>query len=94
MAAQVDERSGRLGVLDPLRHQLETERLGQPDDRLHDCPVLRVLVQIHDETPVDFERPDGERLEVTQRTEARTEVVDRHLDVQLVQTVEGLPEFG
>src|SRR3954454_23958699 len=84
VAAQGRQLSDVLRVLDPLRDDLQPERVRQADQRRDDARVAR-LVERGDERAVDLELVDGEPAEVAQRRVARAEVVDADLDAEALE---------
>jgi len=57
--------------------------VAQRHHRLHDGPVVGLLVEVLDEAAVDLERLDGQPLQVAQRRVPGAEVVDGQMHAQL-----------
>ena len=53
---------------------------------------MRIGAEAVDEDPVDLDPVDGEALEVAERRVARSEVVDREVDAERLETRKGSPE--
>ena len=76
-AAELEERGGLLGALDPLGDDLEPEAEGQADDAGDDRVAGAAQAELGDERPVDLHDVDREPAQVVERRVAGAEVVDR-----------------
>ena len=79
-----EQRQG-LFVLDALRDRLETERLGQADDRGHDVAVGRIRGEVAHEVDVDLDVGERQVLEVGEAAVAGAEVVEGKTAADLAQ---------
>ena len=62
--------------------------MAQPDDGPHDLQVLALGRDTADEGPVDLDAVDGQLLQVAQRREARTKIVQVHPHAELLERAE------
>src|SRR6185312_12101755 len=62
-----------------------TEVVGQAHDRAYDLETFPVVGHGADERAVDLQHVQRQRMKVTQRRIARTEVVDAHADADFLQ---------
>ena len=72
-----------LRLRDELGHRALAQVAGDADDRAHDRPVDLRLVHVGDELAVDLHVVEDQVLEVVERPEPGTEVVEREGAAQL-----------
>ena len=84
-AAHLPEALGLGGMLDPLGHRREPERVAEPQDRVDERFIRAVADELVDERLRDLQRLDRELGETAQRRVARAEVVDRQPDAELAK---------
>src|SRR6266540_3306306 len=72
-------------ALNPLGHELKSERLPEADDPLEERKVVRAAVDLGGEAAVDLHDVDRESLQIGERCVAGAEVVERELHASLLQ---------
>jgi len=83
------EPSELLGELDPFGDDVEMQRTGELDDRVHEARSFgRVLGHPHHERSVDLQLVEREAPEVAEGGRAGAEVVDREPDTERLQVIE------
>ncbi len=82
LAAEFPKLGELAGRLHAFGDHVETEALGEGDDRPHDLRVLAAGADPGDEGAVDLERVEGELMEVAERRVALAEIVEGELDAR------------
>src|SRR6185369_4800410 len=90
LAAKRAQRSQLVDSLDPFRDDLQSECLGELDDRPDEHRAFAVCPEAVDERSIDLEDVDGEAIEIAQRRVASAEVVDGEPDAVRSQLAEGV----
>ena len=87
-AAELDELTALVIVLDALGDRAEVERARKTDDRLHETRGTVLAADLVDERLRDLEDVDREPLQVAERRVAGAEVVDGDAHAEVPQLVE------
>src|ERR1700682_512488 len=81
-------------ILGKLRDGLLSGQMADLVDGTHHFPIDGVMQNLLDEAAVDLQVVDREMLQVTERRQARTEVVERELAAQFLQSLNEAVRLG